>query len=112
MKKNLLTLSLFVLLAMATGCSKTNTSAPETSGTVNPNVHDVAGWCIEHEVSEAVCALCNPKVAEECKKNGDWCEEHNRPESQCFLCDPSRKEKFVAQYEAQHGKKPPVAEKH
>ncbi|MDR1494365.1 MAG: hypothetical protein LBT05_16850 [Planctomycetaceae bacterium] len=110
MKKTLFVLSLFVLLAV--GCGKMNTAAPEASGAALPAAHEVDGWCIEHEVPEAVCALCNPKVAEDYKKNGDWCKEHNRAETQCFLCDSSRKEKFIAQYEAQYGKKPPIAEKH
>jgi hypothetical protein len=70
-------------------------------------VHEVDGWCVSHELPENICSLCNSKVAAELKKSGDWCNEHNRAESQCFLCDPSLKEKFVAQYEAQYGKKPP-----
>jgi hypothetical protein len=95
------------------GCSKSTDKAPETD-THGHEVsapqgagHDVDGWCVSHELPEADCSLCNNKVAAEFKKSGDWCNEHNRAESQCFICDPSRKEKFVAQYEAQHGKKPP-----
>jgi len=114
MKKTLLTLSLFALIVV--GCNNAKTvSTPETSDAehaVHAAGHEVDGWCTEHEIPEADCALCNPKVADECKKNGDWCNEHDRPESQCFICDPSRKEQFVAKYEAQFGKKPPVAEKH
>ncbi|MDR1142160.1 MAG: hypothetical protein LBL62_10740 [Planctomycetaceae bacterium] len=83
------------------GHDHSEVSAPQGTG------HEVDGWCIEHELPEKDCSLCNSKVAAEFKKNGDWCKEHNRAESQCFICDPSRKEKFVAQYEAQYGKKPP-----
>lgn len=53
-------------------------------------------WCDEHGVPEAICARCNPKLAEEFKKNGDWCNEHGAPKSQCFACDPKLKEKFEA----------------
>jgi hypothetical protein len=70
--------------------------------------HEVDGWCVEHEVPEDICSLCNGKVAAEYKQNGDWCKEHNRAESQCFICDSNRKEKFIAQYEAKYGKKPPA----
>ena len=67
----------------------------------------VAGWCTEHGVPDDLCALCKPNVAVECRKKGDWCNQHNRPKSQCFLCDPKLEAKFVAEYEAKHGKKPP-----
>ncbi len=46
----------------------------------------------------------------EFKKKGDWCKEHSRPESQCFICHPDLEAKFVAQYEAKYGKKPPKPE--
>ncbi|MDR2754935.1 MAG: hypothetical protein LBC20_04450 [Planctomycetaceae bacterium] len=96
------------------GCNKAAEKTSETDAHSHTEVstshgtdHEVDGWCVEHELPEKVCSLCNSKVAAEFQKNGDWCKEHNRAESQCFLCDPSRKEKFVAQYEAQYGKKPP-----
>ncbi|MDR2438027.1 MAG: hypothetical protein LBE12_01480, partial [Planctomycetaceae bacterium] len=79
----------------------------EGTSATQESVHEVDGWCVSHELPENICSLCNSKVAAELKKSGDWCNEHNRAESQCFLCDPSLKEKFVAQYEAQYGKKPP-----
>ncbi|MDR2114918.1 MAG: hypothetical protein LBP87_00900, partial [Planctomycetaceae bacterium] len=69
--------------------------------------HDVDGWCVEHGLPEAVCSMCNSKVAAEFIKSGEWCKKHNRAESQCFVCDPNRQQKFIAQYEAQYGKKPP-----
>lgn len=119
-------LMLFVVLGLSVifwGCSKSADNTPtgsthvhtagdghdHTEGTsaTQESVHEVDGWCVSHELPENICSLCNSKVAAELKKSGDWCNEHNRAESQCFLCDPSLKEKFVAQYEAQYGKKPP-----
>lgn len=71
--------------------------------------HDLHGyWCVEHGVPEAICARCDTKLAAEFQKKGDWCEEHNRPDSQCFICHPELQEKFVAQYEAKFGEKPPA----
>jgi hypothetical protein len=64
-------------------------------------------WCPEHGVPEHVCALCDKKLVEKFKKDGDWCEEHARPESQCFLCNAKRAEKFAAEYRARYGKEPP-----
>ena len=70
--------------------------------------HDHAGWwCQEHGVPEAVCALCDSKVAAEFQKKGDWCQQHDRPDSQCFVCHPELASQFAAQYEAKYGKKPP-----
>jgi hypothetical protein len=66
------------------------------------------GWCTEHNIPEEICAQCKPNVAAEYKTKGDWCQKHNRPKSQCFLCDPKLEAKFIAEYEAKHGKKPPV----
>ncbi|MDR0705377.1 MAG: hypothetical protein LBF88_10370 [Planctomycetaceae bacterium] len=118
---------LFAVLGLSVifwGCNKPADNAPtgnahvhtagdghnhaEETSTSQESVHEVDGWCVTHEVPENVCSLCNSKVAAELKKEGDWCKEHNRAESQCFICDSSRKEKFVAQYEAQYGKKPPT----
>jgi hypothetical protein len=119
---------LFVVLGLSVifwGCSKPAEKTPtgdahvhtagdghdhskEALASQESAVHEVDGWCVSHELPEDVCSLCNSKVAADLKKAGDWCNEHNRAESQCFICDSSRKEKFVAQYEAQHGKKPPT----
>jgi hypothetical protein len=74
---------------------------------VKPASDVAVNWCVEHGVPEDICAQCNPKVAAECKQQGDWCKEHNRPESQCFLCNPKLEAKFAAQYEAKYAKKPP-----
>jgi hypothetical protein len=97
---------LIVFVLVTFGCGKKETPV-EPAAKADKQVHEIDGWCVTHEVPENECSLCNSKVAAECKKNGDWCAEHDRAESQCFLCDPSRKESFVAKYEAQHGKKPP-----
>ncbi|MDR0521948.1 MAG: hypothetical protein LBH00_08885 [Planctomycetaceae bacterium] len=117
----------FTLIALAllfAGCTQNvhtpddghNHGTPAVTGQHTPDdghnhgtPHEIDGWCLSHEVPEEKCALCNPKVAAECKKSGDWCQEHNTAESQCFVCDPSRKEKWVTLYETRHGKKPPKA---
>ncbi|MDR2704297.1 MAG: hypothetical protein LBC02_00820 [Planctomycetaceae bacterium] len=117
---------LFVILGLSVifwGCNKSSENAPTGDAHVHTagdghdhsdasasqeTVHDVDGWCVAHEVPENICSLCNSKVAAELKKAGDWCNEHNRAESQCFICDSSLKEKFVAKYEAQYGKKTPT----
>lgn len=71
--------------------------------------HNLHGyWCVAHGVPEEVCAQCNSKVAAEFQEKGDWCEEHNRPDSQCFIHHPELEEKFIAQYEAKFGEKPPA----
>jgi uncharacterized protein YceK len=104
---------LIILVLLISGCGKSETTPPatQTEASEQHHGHELDGWCLEHEIPENICSLCNKKVADDCKKNGDWCKEHDRAESQCFLCDPSRKEKFVAQYEAQYGKKPPQVTK-
>ncbi|MBK8233496.1 MAG: efflux RND transporter periplasmic adaptor subunit [Candidatus Eisenbacteria bacterium] len=47
-----------------------------------------ADMCPEHGVLEAVCTLCNPKLAPIFKAKGDWCAEHGLPESFCPTCHP------------------------
>lgn len=47
-------------------------------------------WCGEHGVLEAVCTLCNPKLAAIFQAKGDWCVEHGLPESFCPTCHPER----------------------
>lgn len=71
--------------------------------------HNLHGyWCAEHGVPEEICAQCNTKLAADFQEKGDWCEEHNRPDSQCFIHHPELEEKFIAQYEAKFGEKPPA----
>jgi len=73
--------------------------------------HNLHGyWCSEHGVPEEICAQCNTKLAADYQKKGDWCEVHKRPDSQCFICHPELQDKFIAQYEAKFGEKPPVTE--
>ena len=73
--------------------------------------HNLHGyWCVEHGVPEAICGQCDNKLAAEFQQKGDWCEEHNRPDSQCFIHHPELKDKFIAQYEAKFGEKPPKME--
>lgn len=73
--------------------------------------HNLHGfWCVEHGVPEKICGQCHPDVAAEFQKKGDWCEEHKRPDSQCFIHHPELRDKFIAQYEAKFGEKPPASE--
>lgn len=73
--------------------------------------HNLHGyWCVEHGVPEAICGQCSTKLAAEFQQKGDWCEKHKRPDSQCFICHPELQEKFIAQYEAKFGEKPPKSE--
>jgi hypothetical protein len=92
------------------GCGRT--AAPpatvEPASANNATCNLAENWCVEHGVPEDICALCNAKVAAQCKQKGDWCPEHNRPESQCFVCNPQRRAKFAAEYQARYGTKPPA----
>jgi hypothetical protein len=104
----------FSLLALAgllgSGCGKTATKGPEGAQPATPAAatdDHSEWWCSEHGVPEEICAQCNAKLAAQYQQKGDWCKEHNRPESQCFLCNPKLADKFAAEYEAKHGKKPP-----
>lgn len=113
--------SLFVIplfacgLMLQSGCSETSTDAStETAENEHEHEHGEGEhglhgyWCVAHGVPEEVCALCNSKVAAEFQAKGDWCEEHGRPDSQCFIHHPELEEKFIAQYEAKFGEKPPA----
>jgi hypothetical protein len=106
---------LLILAGLAiSGCGGGDTKPPAAAKSAAPAADATCSvaenWCIEHGVPEDICGQCNAKVAAECQRKGDWCKEHNRPESQCFVCHPELKAKFVAQYEAKNGKKPPAAE--
>ncbi|QDT66638.1 RND transporter [Calycomorphotria hydatis] len=102
-------------LLLVTGCSQ-ETSETETTASTEEHghehgeeTHNLHGyWCVEHGVPEEICALCNSKLAAEFQEKGDWCEEHSRPDSQCFIHHPELEDKFIAQYEAKFGKKPPA----
>lgn len=73
--------------------------------------HSLHGfWCVEHGMPETICAQCDSKLAAEFQQKGDWCKEHNRPDSQCFIHHPELEAKFIAQYEAKFGEKPPKRE--
>ncbi len=106
MRAALISVAALVALTVS-GCGSSATKGPKTPQPATPATPVAVNWCVEHGVPEDACALCNPKVAAEFKRKGDWCKEHARPESQCFLCDPKRAEKFVAEYEAKFGSKPP-----
>lgn len=95
------------------GCGE-GTKEPDGTKAAKPmaesNTTVAENWCVEHGIPEDICALCNAKVAADCKDKGDWCKEHERPESQCFVCNPKLLDKFAAEYEAKHGERPPKPE--
>jgi hypothetical protein len=118
-----LTTMLALAMAFSGGCGPAESRPPKSephsethgehdhaghAGPAETVAHDHSGWwCIEHGVPEAVCALCDSKVAAAFQKKGDWCQEHNRADSQCFLCHPELAAQFAAQYEAKFGHPPP-----
>lgn len=102
---------LLVLVEVATllsGCAKHagHGHAKKNSTAQQGHAHD-DWWCAEHGIPESECALCDQKLAAECKKKGDWCAKHDRPDSQCFSCHPELKEQYAAKYRAKYGKEPP-----
>ena len=107
-----LPLALAAVLAVGvTGCGNVETASEpaESSAAATTQVdHSHGGyWCVEHGVPEGECARCDKSLVAKFKEDGDWCDEHDRPESQCFICSPKRADKFIAQYEAKTGRKPP-----
>lgn len=105
--------ALTLALPFLTGCGQeagTPEESPESAEAAHEHgaTHNLHGyWCVEHGVPEEVCAQCNADLAAEFQEKGDWCEEHGRPDSQCFIHHPELEEKFIAQYEAKFGEKPP-----
>jgi len=104
-------------LFLATGCSQEGVDTnPVASSEEHEHEHGEDGhnlhgyWCVEHGVPEEICARCDSSLAVEFQEKGDWCDEHNRPDSQCFIHHPELEEKFIAQYEAKFGEKPPTPE--
>jgi cobalt-zinc-cadmium efflux system membrane fusion protein len=104
---------------LVAGCSQeTGDTSPVASSEEHEHEHEHGEeghnlhgyWCVEHGVPEEICAQCDTKLAVEFQDKGDWCEEHNRPDSQCFIHHPELEEKFIAQYEAKFGEKPPARE--
>jgi hypothetical protein len=95
--------SAFVLLLIATSCSKkeasdgtsppaaqvAQTAAGHAPKDVKPGSHE--DWCEEHSVPESQCTLCNPTLVAAFKATNDWCEEHGLPESHCRKCHPDLK---------------------
>lgn len=99
------------LTAVVGGCGQSPPvqPAPPEAASTAADGHE-GWWCDEHGVPEAVCALCNGKLAAKFKADGDWCRDHDRPDSQCFVCHPDYEARFAAQYEAKYGKQPPKPE--
>lgn len=106
-------------MLLMTGCSQETSETDATAATEEHDhdhdhgeeTHNLHGyWCVEHGIPEEICAQCNSKLAAEFQEKGDWCEEHSRPDSQCFIHHPELEDKFIAQYEAKFGEKPPARE--
>jgi hypothetical protein len=112
MAKFVISFAALAVIVIAAGCGQQAAPVAPPQAEAHQHEHSVNGWCIEHEVPEDICSLCNKKVADQCKKDGDWCKEHDRAESQCFICNPQAKEKFAAQYKAQNGADPPKPHVH
>ena len=85
-----------IAIALFTACKSSapaEKAAPESSQhaspAAKPGSHE--DWCVEHQVPESQCTLCNPSLSAAFKATGDWCEEHGLPESQCRKCNPNLK---------------------
>jgi cobalt-zinc-cadmium efflux system membrane fusion protein len=103
------------VLFLNAGCNqeRAGTGPAVTSAEYDPERgearHSLHGyWCVEHGLPEEICARCNTTLAAEFQEKGDWCVAHNRPDSQCFIHHPELESKFIAQYEAKFGEKPPA----
>jgi cobalt-zinc-cadmium efflux system membrane fusion protein len=53
------------------------------------------GFCREHRVPEAICALCRSDLEPTFRGMNDWCEGHGVPESQCEACNPGVLEQYA-----------------
>ena len=115
--------TLVILAMVASGCDQGGEHANPQAGHDSDHEHAEDGhdhtadghnlhgyWCAEHGVPEEICAQCSTNLAADFQKKGDWCEEHSRPDSQCFIHHPELEAKFIAQYEAKFGEKPPKSE--
>ncbi len=85
-----------VLVTLGNSCQRTGSSSQaeprSADGKATPaeTASDTEGICAEHDVLEAVCTKCNPKLIPVFKAKGDWCAEHEFPESFCPVCHPER----------------------
>ena len=70
-----------ILGLLACGTPESHGEGPGISGAASD-------MCVEHGVLEAVCTICNPKLAVVFQNKGDWCAEHSLPESFCPICRP------------------------
>ena len=90
-----ITVPVVAVLILGVSCRERDTvsKAPAASGAKPAAAPptEVAGFCSEHHVLEAVCTKCNPKLIPVFQAKGDWCAEHGVPESQCLKCDPKLK---------------------
>ena len=53
------------------------------------------GPCVEHDVPEALCWICQPQLKKIYEDTNDWCGGHDSPESLCFICNPEEEAKYV-----------------
>lgn len=109
----LLGVSALSLMGCQRSSSPTNTTSKSEKQaapmSTSEQEHDHSQWwCVEHEVPEEECGLCNPRLAAEMVRRGDWCQQHNRPDSQCFECHPDYRERFAEKYRARYGQNPPT----
>lgn len=86
---------LAVLVAVSTlsllACGAPDDRGPEdveSPGDNSATTSSTPEMCAEHGVLEAVCTICNPKLAVIFQNKGDWCAEHSLPESFCPICHP------------------------
>lgn len=111
-KTLLLTVSLFGLTFLLSGCAQDKPAAngkkSNNTGTKMAADDHSGWWCAEHGIPEEECSMCSASAAKDFKAKGDWCDEHSRAKSQCFQCDPSLAGKYAKLYEAKYGKKPPA----
>ncbi len=56
----------------------------------DPSLVEKLGWCKGHDMAEAFCFLCNPKLKAGFIAENDWCKAHGVPESQCKICNPKK----------------------
>jgi hypothetical protein len=74
-------LALYLASLGCSGCGGGDHAPAPGSGSI-----EKGAFCKEHNISEAACTKCDPKLIAKYKAAGDYCEEHGFPESECPLC--------------------------
>ena len=67
-----------------------------------PAVAKSMGWCAGHDIPEAWCTKCQPKLIPAWQAEGDFCAGHGIPESVCLACDSSRSA-HIAELRSRYG---------